>query len=100
MTVEDYSAVLELRKIRSSSLDKSVNLATVRMAWMKRGQPGRGGRTKCFFYNFNFFSLARLHVQRLQPLLEENRGYFLAPKALIQVPKVQASSVVWVYGPP
>ena len=49
MTVEDYSAVLELRKLHSSNLDKSVNLATVRMAWMKRSQPGRGGRTKGFF---------------------------------------------------
>ena len=49
MTVEGYNAVLELRKLHGSSLDKSVNLATVRMAWMKRSQPGRGGRTKCFF---------------------------------------------------
>ena len=56
MTVEDYSAVLELRKLHSSSLDKSVNLATVRMAWMKRGQPGRGGRTKCFFIISIFFT--------------------------------------------
>ena len=48
MTVSAYSAILELRKLHSSSLDKNVNLATVRMAWMKRGQPGRGGQTKCF----------------------------------------------------
>ena len=36
-----------------------------------------------------------LHVQRLQPLLKENWEYFLAPKALTEVPKVQASSEVW-----
>ena len=42
----------------------------------------------------------QLHVQRLQPLLEENRQYFLAPKALTQVPKVQAFSEVLGYGPP
>ena len=36
------------KELRSSSLDKNVNFATVRMAWMKRGQPGRGGQTKCF----------------------------------------------------
>ena len=42
------SAILELRKLHSSSLDKNVNLASVRLAWMKRGQLGRGGQTKCF----------------------------------------------------
>ena len=42
------SAILELRKLHSRSLEKNVNLATVRMAWMKRGQLGRGGKTKCF----------------------------------------------------
>ena len=41
-----------------------------------------------------------LHVQRLQPLLKENWEYFLAPKALTEVPEVQASSEVWGYGPP
>ena len=55
MTVKAYSANLQLRKLHTSSrsLDKNVNLATVRMAWMKRGQPGRGGQTKCFCYNLN-----------------------------------------------
>ena len=54
-----------------------------------------------FCYNLNFLrSRAQLHVQRLQPILKENREYFLAPKALTQVPKVQASSEVWGYGPP
>ena len=36
-------------KLHSSSLDKNVNLATVRIAWIKRGQPGRGGQSKCFW---------------------------------------------------
>ena len=48
MTVSANSAILELRKLHSGGLDKNVNLATVRMAWMKKGQPGRGGQTKCF----------------------------------------------------
>ena len=67
MTVEDYSAVLELRKLHSSNLDKSVNLATVRMAWMKRSQPGRGGRTKGFFYNFNFIHLPNYMYRDCNP---------------------------------
>ena len=49
-----------------------------------------------FVIIYNFLrSRAQLHVQRLQPILKENREYFLAPKALTQVPKVQASSEVW-----
>ena len=60
------------------------------MALMKRGQSGRGGQTKCFKVK----SRAQLHVQKLQTLLKENREYFLASKALTQVPKVQASSKV------
>ena len=47
MTVLAYSAILELRKLHSSGLDKNVNLAIVRIALMKRGQPGRGRQTKC-----------------------------------------------------
>ena len=46
---DDDSAILELTKLHSSSLDKNVNLATVRIAWIKRGQPGRGGQSKCFW---------------------------------------------------
>ena len=76
MTVEDYSAVLDLRKLHSSSLDKSVNLATVRMAWMKRGQPGRGGRTKCFFYNFNFFHLPDYMYRDCNPFWRKIGGIF------------------------
>ena len=49
-----------------------------------------------FFVRISFFfkSRAQLHVEELQPLLKENREYFLATKALTQVPKVQASSEV------
>ena len=85
MTVSAYSAILELRKLHSSSFDKNVNLATVRMAWMKRVSQGGMEKQNVFCYNLNFLrSRAQLHVQRLQPLLpplKENREYFLAPKA-------------------
>ena len=71
------------------------------MAWMKRVSQGGVEKQNVFCYNLNFLRpRAQLHVQRLQPLLEENRQSFLAPKAVTQVPKVQAFSEVLGYGPP
>ena len=66
------------------------------MALMKRGvSQGRVDKQNVLCQNFIFLkSLAQLHVEELQPLLKENREYFLATKALTQVPKVQASSEV------
>ena len=66
------------------------------MALMKRVQSGRSGQTKRSLLEFHFFKVSclQLHVEELQPLLKENREYFLATKALTQVPKVQASSEV------
>ena len=61
-----------------------------------------GWTNKMFFVISWIFFKSRaqlsLHVQRLQPLLKEN-GHS-QPKALTEVPKVQASSEVWGYGPP
>ena len=66
------------------------------MALMKRGvSQGGVDKQNVLCQNFIFLkSLAQLHVEELQPLLKENREYFLATKALTQVPKVQASSEV------
>ena len=73
--------------------------------WLVWRAVSQGGVDKenVFYYNLNFLksrAQLSLHVQRLQPLLKENWEYFLVPKALTDVPKVQASSEVWGYGPP
>ena len=54
----------------------------------------------CYNLNIFFKSRAQLHVQRFQPLLKENREYFLVPKVLTRVPRAQASRGSWGYGPP
>ena len=72
-------------------------MLTVRMALMKRGQSGRSGQTKCSLLEFHFFKVTCQITCRgiaTPLLLKENREYFLATKALTQVPKVQTSSEV------
>ena len=74
------------------------------MAWMMRGQPGRVDKENVFYNNLNFFKVTcpiKLTCTEIATPFEGKLGvFFLAPKALTEVPKVQASSEVWGYGPP
>ena len=73
--------------------------------WLVWRGDSQGGVDKenVFYYNLNFFKVTcpiKPTCTEIATLLKENWEYFLAPKALTEVPEVQASSEVWGYGPP